>query len=118
MHTGIIADDATIMRLRLSEILKSDFNIVAMASNGREALDLYAQYEPDFITLDISMPAKDGITVLQELIAKYPNVKVIMVSAVGQKQIVFEALSMGAKDFIVKPFEPERVLKAVQRLFE
>jgi len=118
MYTGIIADDATIMRLRLTEILGKEFDIVAVACNGQEALDFYDQFKSDFITLDISMPEKDGITVLQELLEKYPDVKVIMVSAVGQKQIVFDALSIGAKDFVVKPFEPERVLKAVQRLFE
>lgn len=117
MYRGIITDDAAIMRLRLREILEREFNIVAEAENGREAMNLYAHLSPDFVTLDITMPEVNGIEALKCILGKHPDAKVIIVSAVGQKQIVFEALGMGAKDFIVKPFDPERVLKAVKRLF-
>lgn len=118
MYKGVIVDDAAIMRQRLRSILENDFDIVGEASNGKEAIKLYNSLKPDFLTLDISMPEMNGLDALKNLITSTPNAKIIIVSAVGQKQIVFEALSMGAKDFIVKPFEPERVLKSVKRLFE
>ena len=107
-----------IMRLRLLEILGNYFNIMAMASNGQEGLDFYAQYNPDFIMLDISMPEKDGLHALHEILSRFPKARVVIMSAVGQRQIVFEALKLGARDFIVKPFDSERVLKSVKRLFE
>ncbi len=117
MHRGMIVDDAMIMRMRLREILDHEFNIVAEAANGQEALSLYAEHEPDFITLDISMPQLNGIEALKMILEKYPDARVVIVSAVGQKQIVFEALGLGAKDFIINPFEAERVLKSIRRLF-
>jgi len=118
MYKGIIVDDAAIMRQRLRSILENDFNIVGEASNGKDGIELYSSLNPDFLTLDISMPEMNGLDALKNLISAHPDAKIIIVSAVGQKQIVFEALSMGAKDFIIKPFEPERVLKSVKRLFE
>lgn len=118
MFKGLIVDDAAIMRTRLRAILENEFEIVAEASNGIQAQDLYSRLRPDFLTLDISMPEMNGLDALKNLITAYPEAKIIIVSAVGQKQIVFEALSMGAKDFIVKPFEPDRVLHSVKRLFE
>jgi two-component system chemotaxis response regulator CheY len=117
MHRGLIVDDAMIMRMRLREILEKEFSIVAEAANGQEALGLYAEYKPDFVTLDISMPQLNGIDALKTLLETQPEAKIVIVSAVGQKQIVFEALGLGAKDFIIKPFEAERVLKSVRRLF-
>ncbi len=117
MPSGIIVDDAAIMRLRLREILEKAFSIVAEASNGQEALALYQKHMPDFITLDITMPQVNGLEALKAILAQHPQARIVIVSAVGQKQVVFDALGMGAKDFIVKPFEPERVLKAVKRLF-
>jgi len=117
MHTGIIVDDAAIMRLRLREILEKEFAIVGEASDGDEAMTMFRQLAPDFLTLDITMPRVNGIETLKGLLAEHPAAKVVIVSAVGQKQIVFDALGLGAKDFIVKPFDPERVMKAVRRLF-
>ena len=118
MYKGIIVDDAAIMRQRLRAILEHDFEIVAEASNGKEGMEAYSKFVPDFLTLDISMPEMNGLDALKKIITGHPDAKIIIVSAVGQKQIVFEALSMGAKDFIIKPFEPERVHKSVKRLFE
>jgi two-component system chemotaxis response regulator CheY len=117
MQRGIIVDDASIMRLRLREILEKEFSIVAEASNGQEALLLYTQFAPDFLTLDITMPQMNGLDALRSILASHPEARVVIVSAVGQKRVVFEALELGAKDFIIKPFEPERVLKAIKRLF-
>jgi len=117
MYRGVIVDDAAIMRLRLKEMLENEFEIVGEVSNGNEALEIYRKVLPDFITLDITMPQVDGLSALKSILAEFPNAKIIIVSAMGQKQIVFQALSLGAKDFIVKPFEPERVLKSIKRLF-
>ncbi len=114
----MIVDDAAVMRIRLRDILDTKYQIVAEATNGEEALDLYAQHEPDFVTLDITMPQLNGIEALEQLIARHPDAKVVIVSAVGQKRLVFEAIAKGARDFIIKPFEPQRVLFAIDRLFE
>jgi two-component system chemotaxis response regulator CheY len=118
MHTGIIVDDAAVMRLRLKEILESRYKITGEASNGEEALSCYDKNKPDFVTLDITMPKMNGFQVIESILGKYPDAKIVIVSAVGQKQMVFKALNMGAKDFIIKPFETERVLQAIDRLFE
>jgi two-component system chemotaxis response regulator CheY len=113
----MIVDDATIMRMRLKDILEAKFEIVAEASDGAQALTQYKLYRPDFVTLDITMPHVDGIETLGNILAFDPNAKVVIVSAVGQKSIVFDALAKGAKDFIVKPFDHDRVILAVDRLF-
>jgi two-component system chemotaxis response regulator CheY len=118
MKTGMIVDDAAVMRIRLRDILESRYKVIAEASNGQEAVDLYGEYKPDFVTLDITMPQLNGIEALEKLITQYPDAKVVIVSAVGQKQMVFQAIAKGAKDFIIKPFEPDRVLVAIERLFE
>ncbi|MFW5744070.1 MAG: response regulator [Spirochaetota bacterium] len=118
MTTGMIVDDAAVMRIRLRDILETKYKVVAEASNGQEALELYEQYEPDFVTLDITMPQLNGIEALERLVAAHPEAKVVIVSAVGQKRMVFDAISKGAKDFIIKPFDADRVLVAIDRLFE
>ena len=118
MKTGLIVDDAAVMRIRLRDILENRYKVVAEASNGNEALDMYESYKPDFVTLDITMPQLNGIETLGQIISSHPEAKVVIVSAVGQKQMVFQAIAKGAKDFIIKPFEPARVLMAIDRLFE
>ena len=117
MKTGLIVDDAAVMRIRLRDILETRYKVVAEAANGREALDLYESYQPDFVTLDITMPQLNGLEALERIIGAYPDAKVVIVSAVGQKQMVFQAIAKGAKDFIIKPFESQRVLLAIDRLF-
>ena len=118
MYRGLIVDDATVMRMRLRDILEPKYKITAEAENGEQAISLYNEVKPDFVTLDITMPGVDGLHALDSILSEHPDAKVVIVSAVGQKQIVFQALSKGAKDFIVKPFERERVLRAVNRLFD
>lgn len=118
MKTGLIVDDAAVMRIRLRDILENRYKVVAEASNGKEALDMYESYKPDFVTLDITMPQLNGLEALELLVKTYPDAKVVIVSAVGQKQMVFQAIANGARDFIIKPFEPARVLMAIDRLFE
>lgn len=118
MTTGMIVDDAAVMRIRLRDILEGKYRIVAEATNGEEAIELYDEHEPDFVTLDITMPQLNGIEALEQLMARHPDAKVVIVSAVGQKRLVFEAIAKGARDFIIKPFESARVLVAIDRLFE
>jgi two-component system chemotaxis response regulator CheY len=118
MKTGLIVDDATVMRMRLMDILSTKYKIVAEAANGREALEQYATHQPDFVTMDITMAEMNGMEALTQLLAKFPDAKVVMVSAMGQKQLVFEAIGKGAKDFIIKPFDPDRVRISIDRLFE
>jgi two-component system chemotaxis response regulator CheY len=113
----MIVDDATVMRMRLRDILEPRYQVVAEAANGVEALELYKKVRPDFVTLDITMPQLNGLAALRNLLTADPEARVVIVSAVGQKQVVFQALAQGAKDFIVKPFEAERVMRAVDRLF-
>ena len=118
MKRGMIVDDATVMRLRLRDILEPKYVVVAEAANGEEALALYEEYRPDFVTLDITMPQLNGLEALERLTKIHPDAKVVIVSAVGQKKMVFEAIKNGARDFIIKPFEPARVLRSIDRLFE
>jgi len=118
MKRGLIVDDATVMRMRLRDILSTKYEVVGEAENGQRAVELYAELKPDFVTMDITMAEMSGMQALKSLIQSFPDAKIVMVSAMGQKSMVFEALSQGAKDFIIKPFDPDRVLLAIGRLFD
>ncbi len=118
MKRGLIVDDATVMRMRLRDILQTRYEVVGEAENGQKAIELYAQLQPDFVTMDITMAEMNGMDALKGLVSRFPDAKVVMVSAMGQKTMVYEALSQGAKDFIIKPFDPDRVIMAIARLFE
>jgi two-component system chemotaxis response regulator CheY len=112
----LIVDDAAFMRMMIKNILtKNGFEVVGEASNGAEAVELYKKLQPDLVTMDITMPEMDGIEALKKIKEIDPNAKVIMVSAMGQQQLVIEAIQAGAKDFIVKPFQPDRLLEAVNK---
>src|SRR5690625_865012 len=104
------------MRMRLSKILTDAGHEVVEAGNGIEALEQYEKHSPDAVLLDITMPEMDGLAALKELRSRDPNANVIMCSAMGQQSLVLEAIKSGAKDFIIKPFEPERVLQAVEKV--
>jgi two-component system chemotaxis response regulator CheY len=116
MATIMIVDDAAFMRLKCSQLLTQNGYKVIEASNGAEALAKYKEFKPDGILLDITMPDMDGLTALKELMALDNNAKVAMVTAMGQQSIVIEALKSGAKDFVVKPFDPDRVLAAIKKM--
>ena len=112
----LIVDDAIFMRMKLRDILeKGGFEVVAEAQNGLEAVDKYKTEMPDIVTLDITMPEMDGITALKKIKIIDPGAKVIMCSAMGQQSMVMDAIQAGASDFIVKPFETERVLQSVNK---
>ena len=113
----LIADDALFMRNLLRDILeKSGFDVVAEATNGQEAIDLYRKHRPDLVTMDIVMPLKSGIEALEEIVSQDPDARVVMCSALGQESLVLEAVQSGAKDFIVKPFKEDRVVEVVRRI--
>jgi two-component system chemotaxis response regulator CheY len=118
MKTALIVDDAAVMRIRLRDILEPKYKVVAEAADGEEAVRLYEKHDPDFVTLDITMQKLNGIEALEQIMDKHQDALIVIVSAVGQKKMVFDAISKGAKDFIIKPFEPERVLASIDRLFE
>lgn len=115
----LVVDDAVFMRRMLSDILKEGgHEVVAEAANGKEGIQQYKKAKPDIVTMDIIMPELGGIDAVKEIVKDDKNAKVLMVSAMGQQQLVVEAIQAGAKDFIVKPFEASRVLGAVERLLK
>ncbi|HON57029.1 MAG TPA: response regulator [bacterium] len=117
MSKVLIVDDAMIMRMMLREILeKHGFEIVGEAKNGFEADKMYNELKPDVVTMDISMPECNGIDALKMIKAKDPKAKIIIISALGQKDQVLEAIKSGAKDFILKPFEENNVINIIKRV--
>ena len=116
MPTVLIVDDAAFMRMMLKDILlRGGYQVVGEAENGQRAIELYKELKPDLVTMDITMPELDGISALKEIRAYDPDAVVIMCSAMGQQALVIDAIGAGAKDFIVKPFQPERVLESVKK---
>ncbi|MGD6816157.1 response regulator [Metabacillus sp. 84] len=112
----LIVDDAAFMRMMIKDILsKNGFDVVAEAADGLQAVEKYKEHQPDLVTMDITMPEMDGITALKEIKKLNPNAKVIMCSAMGQQAMVIDAIQAGAKDFIVKPFQADRVIEAIQK---
>ncbi len=116
MATILVVDDAAFMRMRCAKLLKENGYDVLEAENGAEALEVYKKSKPDAVLMDITMPEMDGIAALKALREMDPNARVAMVTAMGQQSIIMDAIKIGAKDFVVKPFEKERVLEAVEKL--
>lgn len=112
----LIVDDAVFMRMKLKDILtKNGYEVVDEAQNGQEAFEKYQALKPDIVTMDITMPEVDGLEALKMIKAQDPNAKVIMCSAMGQQGMVMDAIKTGAKDFIVKPFDTDRVINAIAK---
>ena len=117
MAKVLIVDDAAFMRMMIKDILqKNGYEVVGEAANGLQAVELYKTHKPDLVTMDITMPEMDGIEAVKAIKAIEPNAKVIMCSAMGQQSMVMDAIKAGAKDFIVKPFQADRVLEAIKRI--
>ncbi|KUO95058.1 response regulator [Ferroacidibacillus organovorans] len=115
-QTVLVVDDAAFMRMMVKEILtKNGFQVIGEANDGAQAVERYKELRPDLVTMDITMPEMDGIQALREIKAFDPSAKVIMCSAMGQQAMVIEAIQAGARDFIVKPFQAERVVEAVKK---
>ena len=118
MTTIMVVDDAAFMRMRCKKLLAQSGYDVLEAATGAQAVETYKTNKPDVVLLDITMPDMDGLTALKEMKKLDPNARVAMVSAMGQQSVVMEALKSGAKDFVVKPFEPDRVLATIKKLLE
>ena len=116
MPKVMVVDDAAFMRMRSKKMLVENGFDVVEAANGIEAISVYKESHPDMVLMDITMPDIDGITALKEIRAFDPNARVAMVTAMGQQSMVVEALKAGAKDFVIKPFDQDRVLAAIKKL--
>lgn len=115
----LICDDAVFMRTMISDILsQAGYRVVGEADNGLDAVRKYQELQPDFVTMDIVMPEMGGIDAVREIVKEDPDAKILMCSAMGQQALVIEAIQAGARDFVVKPFQPARVLEAVRRVLE
>ena len=113
----LICDDAAFMRMMIKDILtKNGYNVVGEAENGLKAVEKYSETKPDLVLMDITMPEMDGIEALKRIKASDASATVIMCSAMGQQAMVIESIQAGAKDFIVKPFQADRVIEAVQKV--
>lgn len=113
----LIVDDAAFMRMMIKDILsKNGFEIVGEAENGAVAIEKYKELTPDLVTMDITMPEMDGLAAVREIRKIDGNSKIIMCSAMGQQAMVIDAIQAGARDFIVKPFQPDRVLEAIKKV--
>ena len=117
MARALVVDDALFMRTMLKKILEDNGHaVIGEASTGEEAVKKYKLLNPDFVTMDITMPDMNGIEAVKEIISSSPGAKIIMCSAMGQQGMVLDAIKSGAKDFIVKPFQSDRVLEAISRV--
>lgn len=117
MKRVLIVDDAAFMRLAIKNILvKHNFDVVAEAENGQVGINKYMEFKPDIVTMDITMPELDGLSALKKIMAYDPNAKVVIVSAMGQEHMVMEAISSGARTFIVKPFKEDHVVMTLNKV--
>ncbi len=116
MATLLVVDDAAFMRMRCARLLIDNGYNVVEAENGLQAVQQYQQHRPDAVLMDITMPEMDGLTALREIRKIDPGAKVAMVTAMGQQSIVMESLKAGARDFVLKPFQTDRVLATVKKL--
>ena len=113
----LICDDAAFMRMMIKDILtKNGYNVVGEAENGAKGVEKYNELKPDLVLMDITMPDMDGIQALKKIKEIDPAANIIMCSAMGQQAMVIESITAGAKDFIVKPFQADRVIEAVQKV--
>lgn len=113
----LIVDDAAFMRMMIKDILVNNgFEVVGEANNGLKAVEYYKKEKPDVVTMDITMPDMDGISAVKEIKKIDPSAKIIMCSALGQQSMVMDAIQAGARDFIVKPFQPDRVVEALKKV--
>ncbi len=115
MATVLVVDDAAFMRMRVAKLLKENGYNVEEAENGLEAVEKYSKIKPDMVLMDITMPVMDGLEAVAEITKTDPGAKVVMCSALGQQNTVMAAIKAGAKDFIVKPYQPDKILSSLKR---
>ncbi|MCX8006662.1 MAG: response regulator [Coriobacteriia bacterium] len=114
----LVVDDAAFMRMMIRDILSKEGYVIHEAVNGRDAVEKYLEVRPDLTTMDITMPEMDGIEALRKIREHDPHARVLMVSAMGQQKLIVEALEAGAMDFLVKPFQPTKVLETVKKCLQ
>ncbi|MCL4078471.1 response regulator [Coriobacteriia bacterium Es71-Z0120] len=114
----LVVDDAAFMRMMIRDILSKEGYVIHEAVNGRDAIEKYLEVRPDLTTMDITMPEMDGIEALKKIREHDPHARVLMVSAMGQQKLIVEALEAGAMDFLVKPFQPTKVLETVKKCLQ
>ncbi len=113
----LIVDDAAFMRMMIRDVLsKNGYEILGEAENGQKAIEKYRELKPDLVIMDITMPEVDGIQAVKEIMKISNDAKIVMCSAMGQQAMVIEAIQAGARDFIVKPFQADRVIEAVRKV--
>lgn len=117
-RTVLVVDDAAFMRMMIRDILSKEGYVIHEAVNGRDAVEKYAELRPDLVTMDITMPEMSGLEALRSIRESDPNARVLMVSAMGQQKMIVEALELGAMDFLVKPFQPTKVLETVKKCLQ
>ncbi|SOC06211.1 two-component system chemotaxis response regulator CheY [Ureibacillus xyleni] len=117
MPRVLIVDDALFMRVAVGNMFKEwGFEVVGEAANGREAVELYKELQPDLVTMDITMPVMSGLDAVKQIIPEFPDANIIMITALGQQRIIVDAIEAGAKDFITKPFEPNQLKMVVNNI--
>lgn len=117
MARVLVVDDAAFMRMMIKDILvKNGYEVAGEAANGAEATSMYQELRPDVVTMDITMPEMDGISAVKAIRQADPRARIIMCSAMGQQAMVLDAIQAGAHDFVVKPFQEERVLDAIKKV--
>lgn len=117
MPTVLVVDDTLFMRVAISNMFSEwGYEVVGNAVNGKEAVAMYRTLQPDLVTMDVTMPVMTGIAAVKEIIPEFPNAKIIMITALGQQKLILEAIESGAKDFITKPFEPDKLKAAADQL--
>lgn len=117
--TCIVVDDIDFARKVIKEILiQAKYSVVAEATNGNEAIALYKQYRPSFVVMDAVMPQRGGVEATRKILEENKDARIILVSAIAHEQLLFEAINAGARDYIVKPFSPEELLRAVDKAIE
>jgi len=115
----LLVDDAAFMRMMIKDILvKNGYNVCGEASDGLDAIEKYKSLQPDLTIMDITMPNLDGLQALKQIKAEFPGAKIVMCSAMGQESYVVEAIKSGASDFIVKPFQQDRIISTVQKVLK
>ena len=119
MPTVLIVDDAMFMRVALGNMLKEwGFEIVGEAANGKQAIEKYRELQPDLVTMDLTMPVMTGLDAVKAIIPEFPDAKIIMITALGKKRFIVDAIEHGAKDFITKPFTPEKLKLVVDNVMK
>ena len=115
----LLVDDAAFMRMMIKDILvKNGFTVCGEGQDGLEAIDKYKSLQPDLVIMDITMPNMDGLAALKAIKKDHPNAKIVMCSAMGQESYVVDAIKSGAADFIVKPFQADRIISTVQKVLK